>query len=50
LVERDKEEDCFVRLGLGRDQGVRHCRWRSPDNRNWLNSKPRLSHEIIMVD
>ena len=32
------------------EQRVRHCRRRSPDDRNWLNSKPRQSHEIVMVD
>jgi hypothetical protein len=29
----------FCSPGVGRDQGVKHCRWRSPDNRKWLNSK-----------
>jgi hypothetical protein len=40
----------FCSPGVGRNQRVRHSRWRSPENRNWLNSKPRRSREIIMVD
>ena len=26
---------------VGRDQGRRHCRWRSPDDRNWLSFHDR---------
>ena len=26
----------FCSPWVGRDQGRRHCRWRSPDDRNWL--------------
>src|SRR5208283_6007818 len=36
----DKEEDGFVRLGL-EEKGRRHCRWRSPDDRNWLSFHDR---------
>jgi hypothetical protein len=27
----------FCSPWVGRDQGRRHCRWRSPDDRNWLS-------------
>ena len=31
----------FCSPWVGRDQGRRHCRWRSPDDRNWLSFHDR---------
>ena len=39
----------FCSPWVGRDQGRRHCRWRSPDDRNWLSFHDRY-HETSTRD
>ena len=36
----------FCSPWVGRDQGRRHCRWRSPDARNWLSFHDRYQYAL----
>ncbi len=36
----------FCSPWVGRDQGRRHCRWRSPDDRNWLSFHDRYQYTL----
>ena len=49
LVERDKEEDGFVRFGW-EETKEGGCRWHSPDDRNWLSFHDRYHAPNYLLD